>query len=85
MKDKAIRAAADEYYRTLTTQYPKEAAALRERFTAYPKDADGICWLGDTQGERRPFPSWTAAAEARKAAILNELQQLTTRNNWTRS
>jgi hypothetical protein len=85
MNDKAIREAADDYYRTLTSQYPKLAAALRERFTAYPKDSDGICWLGDTQGERRPFPSWTAAAEARKAAILHELQQHTTRKNWTRS
>jgi hypothetical protein len=85
MKDKAIREAADDYYRTLTAQYPELAAALRERFTAYPKDSDGVCWLADTLGERRPFPSWTAAAEARKAAILRELQQETTRNRWIRS
>jgi hypothetical protein len=85
MKDKAIREAADDYYRTLTAQYPKLAAALRERFTAYPKDSDGICWLGDSLGERRPFPSWTAAAEARKAAILHELQQQTKHDRWIRN
>jgi hypothetical protein len=85
MKDKAIREAADDYYRTLTTQHPKLAAALRERFTAYPKDSDGICWLGDSLGERRPFSSWKAAAEARKAAILRELQQQTTQDRWIRN
>jgi hypothetical protein len=75
VKDKTIRDAGDEYYRTLTDRYPKLAATLRERFTAYPADSDGVCWVGDSKGERRPFPNWTAAAEARKAAILQELQQ----------
>jgi hypothetical protein len=84
MKDNAIRDAADDYYRTLITRYPALTAALRVRFTAYPKDSSGICWLSDSQGERQPYTSWAAAAEARKAAILYELQQQTARDDTQR-
>jgi hypothetical protein len=84
MRDNAIHDAADEYYRTLTTRYTELTAALRVRFTAYPKDSSGTCWLGDSQGERQPYPTWAAAAEARKAAILYALQQQAARDDTRR-